>query len=528
MATVKHIPIRNSNYSAATDYLTMQHNEFTNKPILGPDGEMIPRDFYLMDGINCDPMSFGEECQGTNAHFGCNTSYESIKAHHYIVSFDPNDRDENDLTPEKAQELGMELARKLFPGHQVIVCTHRDGHNGAGNIHCHIVLNSVRAKNTEPLPHQERRYDNIAGFKHRNSNQFLRVFKESVMDICQREGLYQIDLLSPAKVRITDREYWAQRRGQAKLDQENAAKAAAGEKPEKTVYETGNAILRRQIKSVLEDSQNFDDFKQNLLGQYGILVGESRGRINYLPSDRSKPIRGRMLGADFEKESIENFFRLRGDSLRKEESSHDAKAPEPVSVRYSLIMQLQVIVDEQAKPYASQDAKIRSLKDMAQTLAFCQENHIESREELESLLSATHEDYMVKKEAHAVTTEELKKAKDILRYTKQRHANKKVYLEFMNSKRKAKFRAEHEPEIILYEAATRELKKLLDGKPVPSEKKTFARIQELSQKKNEEYEELSEIRRREKSLQEKVNNVRSIFEDRTEQNRTKRKEQELG
>lgn len=66
----------------------------------------------------------------------------------------------------------------------------------------------------------------------------------------------------------------------------------------------------------------------------------------------------------------------------------------------------------------------------------------------------------------------------------------------MNSKKKAKFRSEHESEIMLYEAATRELKKLLDVKPVPSEKKTFARIQELSQKKNEEYEELSEIHRR--------------------------------
>ena len=191
-------------------------------------------------------------------------------------------------------------------------------------------------------------------------------------------------------------------------------------------------------------------------------------------------------------------------------------------------MQLQGIVDEQAKPYASQDAKIRNLKDMAQTLAFCQENHIESREELESLLSATHEDYMVKKEAHAVTTEELKKAKDILRYTKQRHANKKVYLEFMNSKRKAKFRAEHEPEIILYEAATRELKKLLDGKPVPSEKKTYARIQELIKKKNAEYEEISEIARREKSLREKVINVRSIYEVRTDRMQHKKRDQELG
>lgn len=484
----------------------MQHDEFTNKPILSPDGEMIPRDFYLLDGINCDPMTFDEECTATNAAFGQNKTYEEIKAHHYIVSFDPNDRDENDLTPERAQELGLELARKSFPGHQVLVCTHRDGHNGAGNIHCHIVINSVRKKTVAPSLNQERRCDNIAGYKHRASDQFMRTFKSTVMDICQREGLYQVDLLSPAKVRITDREYWAQRRGQAKLDQENKAKIASGEKPEKTVYATANAILRRQIKAVMQDSNNFEEFKQKLLGQYGILVGESRGRINYLPSDRTKPIRGRMLGTDFEKEAIEKFFNTKRESVKITKSS------ELTIVNYSLIMQLQVIVDEQAKPYASQDAKIRSLKDMASTLAFCQENHIESQEELENLLALTHEDYITKKEAHAITTAELKDAREIYQYTKQRHANKKVYLEFMNSKHKAKYRAAHEPEIMLYEAATRELRKLLGGKPVPSEKKTYARIQDLTKKKNAEYEEISEIARREKSLREKVMNVRSIYE----------------
>lgn len=191
-------------------------------------------------------------------------------------------------------------------------------------------------------------------------------------------------------------------------------------------------------------------------------------------------------------------------------------------------MQLQLIVEEQQKPYYSQDAKIRTLKDMASTLAFCQENNIGSQEELESLLTATHEDYITKKEAHAVTAEELKKAKDILRYTKQRHANKNVYLEFMNSKKKAKFRAEHEPEIILYEAATRELKKLLKGNPVPAEKKTIAKIRELSARKNEEYEELSEIKKRERSLQEKVINVRSIYEIRSDRVQQKRRDQELG
>ena len=134
---------------------------------------------------------------------------------------------------------------------------------------------------------------------------------------------------------------------------------------------------------------------------------------------------------------------------------------------------------------------------------------------------------MAKKEIHAATTAELKEAREIYRYTKQRHANKKTYLEFMKSKNKPKYRATHESEIMLYEAATRELRKLLGGKPVPSEKKTWARIQELSSRKNAEYEEISEIRRREKSLQEKVNNVRSIYGDRFESDKHKKKEQEI-
>ena len=527
MATVKHIKIHNANYGAATDYLTMQHNEFTNKPILDENGHMIPRDFYLLEGINCDPYNFDVECENVNKKFGKNNSFREIKAHHYIVSFDPNDRDDNGLTPERAQELGMELAQRCFPGHQAIVCTHRDGHNSAGNIHCHIVLNSVRKLDVPREDFMILPHDHVAGMKHHASDEFTNFFKNSVMDICQREGLYQVDLLNPARVRITDREYWAQRRGQVNLDKENAAKRAFGEVPEKTIYETEYGILRRQIKSVMADSRDFNDFKQKLLGQYGILVGESRGRINYLPSNRNKPIRGRMLGADFEKEAIEKQFRLQGDSVQKGETSH-AKEPTPSTVRYSLIMQLQVIVDEQAKPYVSQDAKIRNLQNMASTLAFCQENGIESQEELESLLTSTHEDYVAKKEVHTATTAELKDAREIYRYTKQRHANKKIYLEFMNAKNKPKYRAVHESEIILYEAATRELRKLLGGKSVPSEKKTWARIEELSARKNAEYEELSEIRRREKSLQEKVNNVRSIFEDRTERSQQKKKKQELG
>ena len=133
MAVIKHIKIRNSNYDAATDYLCFKHDEFTNKPILNEDGQMIPRDEYLLDGINCDPFNFGRECESTNAYFKKNNTRSEVKAHHYIISFDPRDKDENGLTPDRAQELGKEFAAKNFPGHQTIICTHPDGHNSAGS-----------------------------------------------------------------------------------------------------------------------------------------------------------------------------------------------------------------------------------------------------------------------------------------------------------------------------------------------------------------------------------------------------------
>lgn len=185
-------------------------------------GDQIPRDFYLLDGVNCNPYTFNEECQAINAHYGKNQTHSEIKAHHYIISFDPRDRDENDLTPEKAHVLVRQFARQNFPGHQMIVCTHKDGHNSAGNIHVHIILNSVRKIDVMRQEFMERDCDAKAGNKHHVTNGYLSYLKQAVIEMCQEQDLYQVDLLSPARVKITDREYWAKRHGQAYLDKQNA------------------------------------------------------------------------------------------------------------------------------------------------------------------------------------------------------------------------------------------------------------------------------------------------------------------
>lgn len=135
MAILKHIKSRNANYSNAIDYLLFQHDESTGKKIKDEMGRSLLRDEFYMDGLNCDPMSFDKECSLTNAKFHKNKKSSEIKSHHYIISYDPADAIECDLTGEKAQALSLDLAKKIFPGYQALIVTHTDGHNGSGNIH---------------------------------------------------------------------------------------------------------------------------------------------------------------------------------------------------------------------------------------------------------------------------------------------------------------------------------------------------------------------------------------------------------
>lgn len=90
VAVIKHISIKNASYNATVDYLlTTQHDEFTNKPIIDERGRCIPREEFLLDVINCNPESFHQECQELNARYNQSQTRADIKAHHYILSFDP-------------------------------------------------------------------------------------------------------------------------------------------------------------------------------------------------------------------------------------------------------------------------------------------------------------------------------------------------------------------------------------------------------------------------------------------------------
>ena len=226
MATFKHISSKNADYGAAEQYLTFEHDEFTMKPTRDENGQIVPRTGYLISSLNCGDEDFAIACMRSNLKYGKNQKREDVKSHHYIISFDPRDAQDNGLTVDRAQELGEQFCREHFPGHQALVCTHPDGHNHSGNIHVHIVINSLRIAEVPLLPYMERPADTREGCKHRCTDAAMEYFKAEVMEMCHRENLYQIELLNGSKNRITEREYWAKRKGQAALDKENASLAA--------------------------------------------------------------------------------------------------------------------------------------------------------------------------------------------------------------------------------------------------------------------------------------------------------------
>lgn len=88
---------------------------------------MMLRDEFYLEGLNCDPETFDLECELLNQEYNKNNTYDEIKSHHYIISHDPKDNTDHNLTGEWAQAIGMEYAKANFPGHQALICTHTDG-----------------------------------------------------------------------------------------------------------------------------------------------------------------------------------------------------------------------------------------------------------------------------------------------------------------------------------------------------------------------------------------------------------------
>ena len=537
MATLKHINSKNADYGAAEQYLLFEHDEFTMKPVLDETGRLIPREDYRLSTLNCGGEDFAVACMRANLRYEKNQRREDVKSHHYIISFDPRDGPDNGLTVDRAQELGEKFCAEHFPGHQALVCTHPDGHNHSGNIHVHIVINSLRIEEVPFLPYMDRPADTKAGCKHRCTDVALRYFKSEVMEMCHREGLYQIDLLNGSKNRVTDREYWAQKKGQAALDKQNAPMIAGGITPRQTKFETNKEKLRQTIRAALSAATSFEDFSSLLLRE-GVAVKESRGRLSYLTPDRTKPITARKLGDDFDRAAVLAVLEQnaqRGVTVHSvpQPQTHAAGAAEKTE---ALSIKDQLRADRAAKTAPKEDgvqrlvdieqkmaegkgrgyerwAAMHNLKQMAATLNVYQEYGFTSPEQLEAAVDTAYQE-MRQTSGELKTLETKLQGKkelqrQVLAYAKTKPARDGLKAQ-KSEKARAAYRQAHESDFIIADAAARYFREHGITK-LPARKALQDEIEQLVSKKSGLYNTYHEQKQRYAELQTVKRNIDQIL-----------------
>ena len=539
MAVIKHIASKNADYGESERYLIFQHNEYTQKPILDDEGHMILRDEYYLDGLNCDPFTFASECQELNSYYHKNKNFNEIKSHHYIISFDPKDREECGLTGERAQQLGLTFAKKNFPGHQALVCTHTDGHNESGNIHVHIVINSLRKYDVPQEPYMEFDCDSKAGYKHHLSTAYLAHLKQVVMDMCQKEGLHQVDLLSPAERKITEKEYWAQRRGQETLDKLNQKMLEDGITPKETRYQTEKQFLRDAIDDAASTAKSPEEFAQILDKKYHIIFKISRNRYSYLHPGRKKYITGRNLGTRYEEDFLLQTFKENAKSL----SDRKMKIEEPqvtattkdlqtalspdasdipvpfifIKSNLRLVIDLQTCIKAQQSEAYAQKVKLSNLKQMAQTVAYIQEHGYNSLEDFHTALDQASDQASAARKSLKDTEQQLKDVNEQIHFTGQYLAYKNVYADYRKSRNKNKFYEEHRAELSLYDTALRTLKEKSAGNKLPSMKALYAEKDQLIELQDSQREDFSNRRDYERELRTVSANIDMILGKNREQ-----------
>lgn len=121
----------NPNKTRNPKYTEEQYQALADVLTYAKDEEKTEKQFFV-DGINCNPSTARDQFITTKEYFG---KTDGIQAYHGYMSFK-----EQDITPEKAQEVGMEFARRAWgKRYQVVVTCHLNTHH----LHCHFVINSI-------------------------------------------------------------------------------------------------------------------------------------------------------------------------------------------------------------------------------------------------------------------------------------------------------------------------------------------------------------------------------------------------
>lgn len=387
---------------------------------------------------------------------------------HLIQAFEPGE-----VSPEEAHEIGMQLAKEILGGkYEFVLTTHID----KDHIHNHIIFNAV----------------SFADHKHYHSNKRSYHEIRRVSDrLCKEHGL---SVVVPGQDKGKSYiEHQAERNG--------------------TSYK---ATLKATIDRLIPTCKDFEDLLTRLQREgYEIKRGKY---ISCRASDQERFTRMKTLGIDYTEEAI--TARITG-------GSRPSRQPKQRDGKISLLIDIQNNIKAQQSAGFNHWAKLNNLKQAAKTMNFLTEHGIDSYNQLEDRLSSLTEK---RDTAHTeIKTIETRSAELalVMKHAATYRKLKPIYDQYRRSGDKEKFMRGHESEIILFEAAAREMKRL-GAVPLPTAESMKAELATLNVKKEmllSEYKTARSEAQEYETIKQNVDMLLSVPVEQ-EQDQTKRKQLE--
>ena len=371
-----------------------------------------------------------------------------IIARHVIQSFEIGE-----VTPELAHEIGKQFADEILGGkYEYVLTTHID----KDHVHNHLIFNAVDFVNYHAYKSYKRIYYDMREVSDR---------------LCKENGL---SVIPPSQNKgMSYKEYTEAKRGTSWKQK-----------------------LKQTIDRLVITAKDYDDFLR-LMQEAGYEIKPGK-YISFRAEGQERFTRSKTIGENYTEERIKE--RIAGRTPRK---SQRQTTPKGISLIGDIQERIRLI---DSKGYEHK-AKLTILKEAARTLNYLTENNLLQYADLEKKVEDVHSSYdRTGKELKGVEAR-LREVQPLIKNISNYQRLKPVYDAFQKAKDKPGFKAKHEAELVIFEAARSTLLAMQGDEKLPSLKTLQAQQQRLLDEQQRLYDERAKLKKEVKQIETIKSNV---------------------
>ena len=371
-----------------------------------------------------------------------------IIARHVIQSFEIGE-----VTPELAHEIGKQFADEILGGkYEYVLTTHID----KDHVHNHLIFNAV---------------DFVDYHAYKSYKRIYYDMREVSDRLCKENGL---SVIPPSQNKgMGYKEYTEAKRGTSWKQK-----------------------LKQTIDRLVITAKDYDDFLR-LMQEAGYEIKTGK-YISFRAEGQERFTRSNTIGENYTEERIKE--RIAGRTPRR---NRRQTVPKGISLIGDIQERIRLI-DSKGYEYK---AKLTILKEAARTLNYLTENNLLQYADLEKKVEDVHSSYDRTGKELKVVEARLREVQPLIKNISNYQRLKPVYDAFQKAKDKPSFKAKHEAELVIFEAARSTLLAMQGDEKLPSLKTLQAEQQRLLDEQQRLYDERAKLKKEVKQIETIKSNV---------------------